>query len=127
MAATEKSCLLQKVDGSGNVSLLYPVTTAENVDGLDEAIAAKVSGSGGASAATANVLLPASGWAGNLQTVAVSGVTAACTVIVGGDDLSEPEYSNCEVCCSGQAAGSLTFSCTYLPMEDVAANVLILK
>lgn len=73
-----------------------------------------------------SITLPASAWADNQQTISVEGVTALSTVICGGDDGSEPEYSTCEVYCSGQADGSLTFSCTYLPMEDVVANVLIL-
>lgn len=73
-----------------------------------------------------SITLPASVWADNQQTISVEGVTALSTVICGGDDGSEPEYSTCEVYCSGQADGSLTFSCTYLPMEDVVANVLIL-
>lgn len=74
-----------------------------------------------------NITLPASGWnSDNQQTVSVSGVTAGSTIIAGGDQGSEPEYSTCEVYCSAQADGSLTFSCTYLPMEDVVANVLIL-
>lgn len=73
-----------------------------------------------------NITLSASGWVDNQQTISVDGVTTASTVIVGGDDGSEPEYSVCEVYCSGQANGTLTFSCTYLPMEDVVANVLIL-
>ena len=73
-----------------------------------------------------NITLPASGWVDNQQTIAVSGVASGSPVIVGGDSGSEPEYSTCEVCCSAQSDGSLTFSCTYLPMEDVVANVLIL-
>lgn len=74
-----------------------------------------------------NITLSASRWNdNNQQTVSVSGVTAGSTIISGGDEGSEPEYSTCEVYCSGQANGSLTFSCTYLPMEDVVANVLIL-
>lgn len=73
-----------------------------------------------------NILLSRSGWVDNQQTVSVPGVTVDSTVIVGGDQGSEPEYSTCEVYCSAQADGSLTFSCTYLPMEDVVANVLIL-
>jgi hypothetical protein len=73
-----------------------------------------------------NVTLPVSGWVDNQQIISVSGVTAGSTVVVGGDQDSEPEYSTCEVYCSDQADGSLTFSCTYLPMEDVVANVLIL-
>lgn len=36
MATKEKSCLLNYVDEYGNMVLLYPVTTAENVDGLEE-------------------------------------------------------------------------------------------
>lgn len=74
-----------------------------------------------------NITLPQSGWdADNQQTIAVSGVDSGSTIIVGGDEGSEPEYSTCEVYCSGQSNGSLTFSCTYLPMEDVVVNVLIL-
>lgn len=74
-----------------------------------------------------NILLPASGWVDNEQTVAVPAAVSGCTVFAGGDDASEPEYSTCEVYCSGQADRSLTFSCTYLPMEDVVANVVILS
>lgn len=73
-----------------------------------------------------NVLLPKTGWVDNQQTISISGVTASSTVIVGGDDGSEPEYSVCEVYCSGQAGNSLSFSCTYLPNVDLVANVLIL-
>ena len=74
-----------------------------------------------------NVTLSASGWNDdNQQTVNVAGVTSGSTIIAGGDTGSEPEYSTCEVYCSAQANGRLTVSCTYLPMEDVVANVLIL-
>lgn len=74
-----------------------------------------------------NITLPVSGWVDNEQTVAVPAAVSGCTVFAGGDSGSEPEYSTCEVYCSGQADGSLTFSCTYLPMEDVVANVAILS
>lgn len=74
-----------------------------------------------------NIALPVSGWVDNEQTVAVPAAVSGCTVFVGGDSGSEPEYSTCEVYASGQADGSLTFSCTYLPMEDVVANVVILS
>lgn len=73
-----------------------------------------------------SITLATSAWVDNQQTISVEGVSVLSTVICGGDDGSEPEYSTCEVYCSGQADGSLTFSCTYLPMEDVVANVLIL-
>lgn len=74
-----------------------------------------------------NITLPVSGWVDNEQTVAVPAAVSGCTVFVGGDSGSEPEYSTCEVYASGQADGSLTFSCTYLPVEDVVANVVILS
>lgn len=73
-----------------------------------------------------NVVLSHSNWDDNQQTVAVPGVTSGSTVIVGSDIGSEPEYSECEIYCSGQEDGSLTFFCTCLPLEDVVANVLIL-
>ena len=73
-----------------------------------------------------NIILPKADWVNNQQTIAVPEVARRSTVIVGGDSGSEPEYSTCEVYCSAKSEGSLTFSCTYLPMEDVVANVLIL-
>lgn len=72
-----------------------------------------------------NITLPKSGWVDNQQTIAVSCVASGSTVFAGGDSGSEPEYSTCEVHCSAQADGELTFSCTYLPMEDVVANVVV--
>lgn len=76
-----------------------------------------------------NILLPVSGWVDNEQTISVPAAVSGCTVFVTGDKASEPEYSTCEVYCDPdrQVAGSLTFTCTYLPMEDVVANVVILS
>lgn len=71
------------------------------------------------------VTLSASGWSSKKQTVSVSGVTAGSTIVVYSDDASEPEYGMCGVKCSGQANGTLTFSCDYLPLINLAANVLI--
>ena len=42
MAVTENNVLLRSKDSSGNSKLYYPITTAENVDGLEEALSAKV-------------------------------------------------------------------------------------
>ena len=39
MATTEKKGILTYVDNSGNMTLLYPVTTADAVDGLEERLA----------------------------------------------------------------------------------------
>lgn len=42
MAVYEKNGLLNYIDDSGNRFILYPVTTTDNVDGLDTALAEKV-------------------------------------------------------------------------------------
>ena len=73
----------------------------------------------------AQVALSTSKWSSKKQTVSVSGVTTDATIVVYGDDASEPEYGMCGVKCSGQANGSLTFSCDYLPSINLVANVLI--
>ena len=71
------------------------------------------------------ITLSTSKWSSKKQTVSVSGMTADATIVVYGDDASEPEYGMCGVKCSGQANGSLTFSCDYLPSINLVANVLI--
>lgn len=41
MAVIEKSGLMKYKDKAGNVYMLYPITTMDNVDGLEEELAAK--------------------------------------------------------------------------------------
>lgn len=72
------------------------------------------------------VTLPASGWANNQQTVAVSGVTADNNVLVAAAPSSRTVYNDAEIYCSQQGEGSLTFSCTTAPAADVTANIIIL-
>ena len=74
-----------------------------------------------------NITLPVSGWVDNEQTVAVPAAVSGCTVFVGGDMGSEPEYSGCGVYCSGQGNGTLTFSCSAVPSKDVVADATILS
>lgn len=71
-----------------------------------------------------NITLSADGWVDGQQTVAVSGMTADATVFTGADLSSEPEYTECGVYCSAQAAGQLIFSCSYDPSEDLVANTV---
>lgn len=42
MAVYEKSGVLNWIDKNGNKNILYPVTTTDNVDGLDTELAVKV-------------------------------------------------------------------------------------
>ena len=81
---------------------------------------------GGGSSANLNVTLMADDWIDNTQTVNVNGITEYCTVIVGGDWGSEPQYTNCAIHCAGQGNGTLTFKCSYPPSDDIVANVAIL-
>lgn len=57
MATTEKKGILTYVDNSGNMTLLYPVTTADAVDGLDEIISEET----GKVKSTADAALPKAG------------------------------------------------------------------
>lgn len=41
MATTEHNVLIRARDASGNSLIIYPITKAENVDGLDETITNK--------------------------------------------------------------------------------------
>lgn len=42
MAVIEKSGLMKYKDKAGNIYLMYPITNTDNVDGLDEALAAQI-------------------------------------------------------------------------------------
>lgn len=70
------------------------------------------------------ISLPLAGWTDGEQTVAVPGVTADATVIIGGDPGSD--YNEFEVYCSGQGNGILTFTAPYQPNGDLTANAVIL-
>lgn len=41
MATTEHNALIRAKDASGNSLLIYPITKAENIDGLEESLATK--------------------------------------------------------------------------------------
>lgn len=66
-------------------------------------------------------------WAGNAQTVTVSGVTATNTVIVSPAPASAVEYASCEILCTTQGTDSLTFSCQTTPTNNLTVNVVILS
>ena len=70
------------------------------------------------------ISLPLAGWTDGEQTVAVPGVTADATVIIGGDPVSD--YNEFEVYCSGQGNGTLTFTAQWEPDGDLTANAVIL-
>ena len=76
--------------------------------------------------AAATVVLPASGWNDNTQTVSVPGVTANNAVMVGPAVVSRDEYAESDIVCTSQSDGALTFECAAVPTVDITVNVLIM-
>lgn len=75
-----------------------------------------------------SVSLPVSGWSDNTQTVTVTGALADET-----KQLIQPmpaiasqiAYMSAGIYCSGQAANSLTFTCSETPTEDITLYIVI--
>lgn len=75
-----------------------------------------------------SVSLPVSGWSDNTQSVTVTGVLADET-----KQLIQPmpaiasqiAYMSAGIYCSGQAANSLTFTCSETPTEDITLYIVI--
>lgn len=68
--------------------------------------------------------LLAANWSSNIQTVSVTGVTANNVVMVSPSPVSATEYAQCGILCTAQAAGTLTFTCTSVPTNDLTVNVV---
>ena len=75
---------------------------------------------------TAELVLPASGWSGERQTVAVEGVTTINTVFIAPALGSMEAFEYYEITCVKQGNGNLTFSCDGEPDTDITLNVVIL-
>lgn len=69
--------------------------------------------------------LTVAGWSGGTQTVSVSGVTTTNNVIVSYAPSSKTDWVNADIYCSAQGSGTLTFTCTTTPTNNVTANILI--
>ena len=129
MATKESLGLLSLFDENGNRVLLYPVTTADAVDGLEDLLnELEVNVKNHADSKHTNLMVTilAGGWVDNVQTIRVYGVTEDCTVVAGPDISCESEYAACEVWCSSQGTDTLTFSCTFEPNVDLYANIALM-
>lgn len=71
------------------------------------------------------VILPASGWADNKNTVTVEGLTKTSNVIVTPAPESYLVWAESLIRAVTQADGSLTFQCEDVPADVVTANILI--
>lgn len=76
---------------------------------------------------TVSVTLTPSGWANNAQTVTVSGVSTASSVVVSPSPASREAYNDAEIYCSAKSSGKLTFSCGGAPSMNVTVNVMIVN
>lgn len=120
IAQALEGCMRQDavVDSLESDDTTKPLSAAKG-RALNEAIALKPD------MMTASVTLSASGWTGNQQTVAVDGLKALHAVIVTAAPETYEHYSDCIVRCSAQGEGTLTFTASYTPSQELRANVLI--
>lgn len=75
-----------------------------------------------------SVILSTTGWSDNTLTVTVTGVLADETkqmIMPMPASSSKADYDAAGIQCTGQAANSLTFSCTEVPTSDLVVYVVI--
>lgn len=72
------------------------------------------------------VTLAAAGWSSNTQTVNVTGMTADGVVMVSPDPTDQSAYTSAGILCTAQAAGTLTFTATTTPTNDIDVNIVCL-
>ena len=85
----------------------------------------QVQASSGGAPTTATATLAVNDWSSNTQTVSVTGVTASNTVFVAPAPASNADYVAGGIVCTGQASGTLTFTCTTTPSSAITVNVCI--
>lgn len=72
------------------------------------------------------ITLTAAGWSSNTQTVNVTGMTATGVVFVSPDPTDQADYTSAGILCAAQAAGTLTFTCSTTPTNDIDVVVVML-
>lgn len=70
-------------------------------------------------------ILTVAGWTGGSQTVNVEHVTATNTIIVSPIPDHQDNYSGAGILCTEQGDGTLKFTCTSDPTENITVNVYI--
>lgn len=103
---------------------ILPLTVPASPNEVQAKINEIIQAGGGAAVAVAT--LAASGWSSaKKQTVSVTGVTAANTVVVTPAPASLSAYGSAGVCCSAQSEGKLTFTADVMPTVSLTVNILI--
>ena len=99
------------------------IDTAKLADGA--VTAAKLASAVKTVAATAT--LAAANWSDNQITVSVTGVTAGNNVIVSPAEASRAAWSEANIRCTAQGAGTLTFAADTAPTDSITVNVLAIN
>lgn len=71
------------------------------------------------------VTLTSAGWSNSTQTVSATHVTATNSVVIAPIPAQQDSYSSAGILCTEQAAGTLTFTCTSDPSDDIVVNIYI--
>lgn len=82
---------------------------------------------GAVSINTSTVELLVDGWSDNIQTVKASNVTANNIVFVAPEESKDnyETYGKCNIRCSAQADGYLTFECKKVPDIKIVVNIAV--
>ena len=100
--------------------------TSDNLPSLAEALANEKQNQ----VKSYTLTLPAASWSENSQTVSVSGIVAdetAQQITAMPAAASQAAYYAAGVYASAQSAGSLTFTCTTVPTEDLTVYVTVME
>ena len=75
---------------------------------------------------SSTITIQTSNWIGTTATVSASGVTASNTVVVAPAPASIADWNTFEVKCTGQGAGTLTFTAAGTPDAAIVVNLIII-
>lgn len=117
--ATITTNTLWQVTGVTETNIAFPVTSVNGNTGA-------VTWLQNEHTAT-TVTLAAANWSSKSITVSVTWVTATNTVIVSPAPSDFSDYTDAEIYCSAQGSGTLTFTCSTEPTNDIDVNVVILS
>lgn len=132
---------LNFINNGGTEKLIYPIGTGfsfgnpyahlENIytKKINNGADINIPTTGGTMAVigvNTTVTLAVANWSSNTQTVNVTGMTATGVVLVSPDPTDQADYTSAGIICSAQAAGSLEFTCTNTPTNDIDVVVVML-
>ena len=79
---------------------------------------------GGATLGAGTVTLSVANWSNNSHTVLASGVTNSSIVLATPAPSSYDEYVVNNIRCTGQSTGELTFTCDFIPSNELVINII---